>query len=150
MVVETAAWRFRGIVWHDEGISPVFRLSAWMLLPLLVGVAIDIKPGFEMVENLIGLIKIFDNSSLRGFDVKERGWIGEFELIIVMRGGDEDTPMMGDKFDDWKVEGNCEIVERIWRSQENLQSQDCRNKLEMRWRYSKVNSLNCTSDYFFL
>lgn len=42
-----------------------------MLLPLLVGVAIGIKPGFA--DNLIGLIETFDKSSLRGFDVRERG-----------------------------------------------------------------------------
>lgn len=70
-----------------------------MLVPLLVGVAIGIRPGLEIAGNLIGLIDTFDKSSLRGFDVRERGWSGEFEFIIAMRGGDE-ALMIGDKFVD--------------------------------------------------
>jgi hypothetical protein len=53
----------------------------------------------EIAGNLIGLIDTFDKSSLRGFDVRERGWSGEFEFIIAMRGGDE-ALMIGDKFVD--------------------------------------------------
>lgn len=103
-----------------------------MLLPLLVGVAIGIikLPGFEMAGNLIGLMDTFDKSSLRGFDVRESGWIGELELIIAIRGGDEDAPMMGDKFDDWKWKvGKVLNLKNLG----NLQSPGCRNRLETRW-----------------
>lgn len=103
---DTAACKFNGIVWHDDGISPAFRFKAagiWLCPPLLVGVAICIKPAFN--GSFMGLMETFDALSSRGFDVSERGTIG-LPVSIVMRGGEpgnDDAPMMlGDKFVDWK------------------------------------------------
>jgi hypothetical protein len=102
---ETAAWRFSGIVWHDDGTSPALRFSGTgVWLPLLVGVAMGIKLGLacNVDGNLIWLIDTLEaTSSTNVLDVSDRGTI--WFPIMVIRGGepgfDGTLMMFGDKFD---------------------------------------------------
>lgn len=106
VVEETAAWRFKGIDWHEDGTSPAFKFrAAGIWLPFVVGVAIImfVLAG-EFDVSLIGLIQTFEEaSSLLSFDDSERGTNGLPEFSIVIRGGELGIEMiLGDKFVDWK------------------------------------------------